>query len=118
MDFERDWIEEVRNERNRILESNKSPLEILVGVFELCENEFDITMLKKRQPQLYQILQEFCSHVPATDEELRDNSRNLAKFFNLHKDEIRDCDIQLYYALLNFIDMLKKKKMYLIILQT
>ena len=118
MNFDINWVRYVENEKNRILASRKSPLQILVGVFELCQDDFDVTMLKEKQPQLYQILQEFCSHVPANDQELRVTSRDLVKFFSMHKDEIRECDVYLYYALLNFIDMLKFKRMYFAILNS
>lgn len=109
-----DWIDEVQHERETILVSSRNPIQILVDVFELCKDEFDITMVKEQQPELYQILKEFCSNVPKNDNELRENSRDLARFFYNHdRREIRKCDIQLYYAILNFIDYLKTQKMHL-----
>lgn len=107
------WTLEVLEERRKILTYNKSALNILVELFKLYEDEFDVLLLKEKQPQLYTILQEFCSDIPSTDEELRERSKDLVKFFEKHKIEIRQCDVELFYALLNFKDMLISKRIFL-----
>lgn len=112
MTFEKDWVREVLRARRSILVSKRDPLKLLTDLFELYEDDFDVTYLHSKQPQFYQILQEFCAHIPTNYEELKKNSRDLAKFFNEHKNEIRDCDVELYYALLNFMDMLIQKHIY------
>lgn len=106
------WVREVIRERRRILVTNKTPLQILTEMFELYQDEFDVTSLKSKQPELYNILQEFCLHVPTSDEQLCSSSYDLVKFFMAHQDEIREGDIDLYYALLGFVDMLKTKRIF------
>ncbi len=112
MKLDYNWIQYFKNEKQRILASNKPPIEILKHIFELCKDDFDTNNVKEKLPQLYLILEEFFSNIPITDEQLKNSSKELARFFNSNKDEIRKCDVQLYYALLNFIDMLKVKKIY------
>ena len=111
IDINMEWVREVEQEKNERLSSDREPLEILVKVFEICQDEFDVTQIKVKLPKLYEVLQEFCTHVPVNDEELREKSRCLTKFFYAHKNEIRAVDVQLFYALLNFMDLLKSKKM-------
>ena len=112
--IDKEWIRDVQDAKTAILaDSEKTPTQILVEVFEMCQDEFDVTMIEVKQPELYQILKKFCSNVPSNDHQLRDTSRDLARFFYKHFNEIRETDTTLYYAVSNFIDMLKTKRIYL-----
>ena len=113
IDINMQWFREVEREKSKILSSDKEPFEILVKVFELCQDEFDVTQIKVKLPKLYEILQEFCIQNPVNDEELRVTSRSLAEFFYAHKNEIRAVDVQLFYALLNFMNWLKSKNVHI-----
>lgn len=107
-----EWFYEVQKARISILSSKREPTKLLTDLFELYQDDFDVGNLKGTQPEFYQMLQQFCSNPPETYEQLRERSGNLVRFFEKHRDEIRQADVNLYYALLNFIDMLKCKHIY------
>ena len=112
MSFETEWRAMVQNARCGILASKRDPIKLLVDIFELYKDDFDINKLETKEPELYQHLNEFCSHAPCNISELKSASMNLAKYFTEHQNEIRSHDVQLYYALLNFMDFLKQKHIY------
>lgn len=114
--FSCEWIDEVQKKKQGILataNSNRSPIEILHEVFKLCQGDFDTRMLEEEQPDLYQILSNFFNSIPQNyqelnaDKEIKAKSRDLVEFFSNHKQEIRAHDVQLFYAILNFVDFLK-----------
>lgn len=108
-----EWVRQVKTARRSILSSYyRKPLKLLTDLFELYQGDFDVTNFEATQPELYGILEQFCSDVPKNTTELRERSEKLVRFFNDHKEEIRHFDIEIYYALLNFVDMLKCKNIY------
>lgn len=93
----------------------KNPCEMLMEIFELCIDNFDGLNLQERQPELYNCLMQLYNSnqkKPLLDslEENIHNIYSLLDIFSEHKDKIKSVDTQLYYALLNFIDMLKGAK--------
>lgn len=102
-----EWVRQVKAARRSILSSSyRNPLKLLTDLFELYQDDFDVTNFEVSQPELYTILEQFCSNVPQNTNELREHSEKLVRFFNEHKEEIRHFDVEIYYALLNFVDML------------
>lgn len=93
----------------------KNPCEILIEVFDLCIDNFDGLNLQEKQPELYNCLMRLYNSnqkKPLVDslEENIHNIYSLLDIFSLNKDKIMNVDSSLYYALLNFIDMLKGAK--------
>ena len=111
-----EWTTLVKQARNSILISKRDPVKLLTDLFELYKDDFDVTNFEAKQPLLYKILQTFCSNPPETNTELVQHSGELVKFFKSNQAEIRRADIDMYYALLNFIDFLKSKHIYFTIL--
>ena len=111
--MEPEWVRQVIAARRSVLSSSyRKPLKLLTDLFELYQGDFDVTNFEASQPELYRLLEEFCNNVPKTTPELRERSEKLVRFFNDHKEEIRHFDVEIYYALLNFVDMLKCKNIY------
>ena len=113
---QKEWIGIVITEQREILASrSKNPIEILVGVFELFDENFDMSKIK--EIQLYDYLNY-----------IYENNKNDTIFSNLYehfsvlekltlcfqnnKELIRSFSTELYYALLNFFDFLKKDGIY------
>lgn len=110
-----EWMELVTYDKIRILgeeEKMKKPVEMLREVFELCQDEFDVNHMKEKYPEYYRILKDLCDKQLETEEEIFAGSKELVKFFDKHKEEMQKFDSHLYYAVLNFISMLKGKNMY------
>lgn len=112
-----EFMRYVTSEKRNILVhvSKKDPCEILMEIFELCIDNFDGLNLQGRQPELYNCLMQLYNSnqkKPLIDslEENIHNIYSLLDIFSEHKDKIKSVDPELYYALLNFIDMLKGSK--------
>lgn len=111
-----DFICYVFHEKSAILcDSRRNPCQILIDVFDLCINNFDCLDLQEKQPELYDCLMQLYNSnqkKPLIDslEENFSNICSLLSIFSTHKDEIMKADSSIYYALLNFIDMLKTDK--------
>lgn len=111
---EMEWITEVTCAKNDILSSREkqnNPALILREVFELCQGDFDVNQMEQKYPEYYRILKHLCAEELETEEEIFSNSKELIRFFDKNKGEMRSADILLYYAVQNFIDMLKCKNM-------
>lgn len=107
-----EWMRTVLDARQGILNSKREPIKMLIDLFELYEGDFDVSHLEQRIPELYKILKTFCASPLASDDELITNSAKLVKYFDKHRESVRHEDIHLFYALLNFEDMLKQKHIY------
>lgn len=107
-----EWTLTVLDARQGILNSKREPTKMLIDLFELYEGDFDVSNLEQRVPELYKILKTFCVIPLASDDELITNSAKLVKYFDRYRESIRHDDIHLFYALLNFKDMLKQKNIY------
>ena len=113
-----EWILMVINEQNRILASkNKTPIQILIEVFELFDENFDLSIIK--EIKLYDCLLDIFEKHKLTPFIRPFNHHysslfNLVKIFNNNKKEIRKFSVELFYALLNFIDALKIDGIYII----
>lgn len=111
-----DFICYVIHEKRIILvDSRRNPCEILMDVFDLCIDNFDNLNLRGSLPELYDCLMQLYNSnqkKPLMDslEENISNIYSLLDIFSEHKDKIKSVDPELYYALLNFIDMLKGAK--------
>lgn len=95
--------------------NTKNPCEIPMEIFELCIDNLDCLNLQERLPELYDCLMQLYNSnqkKPLMDslEENIPNIYSLLDIFSKHKDKIKSVDSDLYYALLNFIDMLKGAK--------
>lgn len=114
MEDKRLWEDEVISMKQEILTSKKKPIEILCEVFEYCQGEYDIWENNTKLSYLYDLLQEFTNNVPENNIELIKSSRKLIKLWmnEESKEEIRKGDIQLFYAILGFIDFLKSNEIY------
>lgn len=107
------WKRLVNDEKQRILTIESDPVRILMQVFELCIDNFDCNNLATKQPILYKsllTLYESNKREPLLLEQNASSLSELLYAFNAYKEEIRFTDIQLFYALLRFIDMLKTTK--------
>lgn len=106
----------VNHEKMCILSNTrKNPCQILIDVFDLCIDNFDGLDLEKQQPELYDCLMQLynANQKKALMDSLEENITTIytvVELFLTHDKEIRSIDCQLYYALLNFIDMLKTVK--------
>lgn len=111
-----EWIATVIEEQRRILASRKKdPVQILMDVFELFDENFDMTII--REIKLYDCLTKLYENNKKTNlytslEEHFSTLNELARIFYHHKKKIREFSIELFYALLNFIDLLKRKGLY------
>lgn len=113
-----EWILMVINEQNRILASRrKTPIQILIEVFELFDDNFDLTFIK--EIKLYDCIIELCE-INKISPLIRPFNHhypilfNLVKIFQKNKKEIRNFSVELFYALLNFVDMLKIDGIYIV----
>lgn len=113
-----EWILMVIDEQNRILASKrKEPIQILLEVFELFDENFDLTIIK--EIKLYDCLLDIREKHKTTPFVKPFNHHystlfNLVRIFQNNKKEIRKFSIELFYALLNFIDALKIDGIYII----
>ena len=112
----KEWLLIVKQTRSSVLVSKRAPVKLLIDLFELYKGDFDVTNFEARQPKLYKMLQEFCNNIPETNEELIKHSGELVRFFVSNQEDIRKSDIDIYYALLNFTDLLKSKYIYFTII--
>ena len=110
------WLCYVSAEKNTILsKGSKKPIATLLKVFELCMDNFDGLCLDEKQPVLYQCLltlyheneKEPLIH---TLEEHFSTISTLVETFRQQQDALQFQDVTLYYAILNFIDLLKTGK--------
>ena len=114
-DFE--WTALVINEQRQIMASSKkSSIEILMEVFELFDESFNLTRLM--EIGLYDCLNTlYKAHKSKPlDDSFKENYNTIYKMvhiFEAYKTEIREFSVELYYALLDFMDFLKQKNMYL-----
>lgn len=107
------WKRLVNDEKQRILTIESDSVQILMQVFDLCIDNFDCNNLATKQPILYKsllTLYESNKREPLLLEQNASSLSELLYAFNAYKEEIRFTDIQLFYALLRFIDMLKTTK--------
>lgn len=105
----------IHEKRNILVDSKRDPCQILIDVFDLCIDNFDRLDLQEKQSELYDCLMQLYNSnqkKPLMDslEENISNIYSLLDIFSEHKDKIKSVDPELYYALLNFIDMLKGSK--------
>ncbi len=113
-----EWILMVINEQNQVLASKrKTPVQILIEVFELFDESFDLSFIK--EIKLYDCLLEICEKnkvTPFVRPFTHNYSTlfNLVRIFNNNKKEIRNFSVELFYALLNFIDALKIDGIYIV----
>jgi len=121
MTRDRLWRDMVCDMKTEILSqtngTQQNSLETLTELFIYCTGEYDDS-LKNKLPQLHNLLEDFCTKTPSNDTELLNNSRELLKFFVGNKEKIKSLDTQLFFALLNFADMLKSKGLYFKIIST
>lgn len=107
-----EWEREVIRERQSLICSKRTPVEMLVALFKLYEDDFDVNHLEQTLPELYSILKTFCNTPPVSYDEIIISSVPLVKYFYEHQETVRSTDVILFYAILNFIDMLKQKHIY------
>lgn len=113
-----DWINFVIDEKRHILSKinlQKEPIHILMKLFELCMDNFDNLSLEEKHKDLYECLLTLYlenEKKPLIDslEENFSTISNLVEIFEAYKEEIKSTDCELYYGLLNFVDMLKTPK--------
>lgn len=109
------WKNLIYEEKRKISAIENNPTQVLMKIFELCIDNFDNNDLANKQPVLYKnLLNLYDSNnkVPIL-EALNENISSITQIvhiFNSNKEEIRYTDIQLFYALLYFIDTLKTQK--------
>ena len=109
------WINLVIDEKRNILSLEKDPIKMLMKIFELCIDNFDKLSLKEKHKDLYECLltlyleNEKKPLINSLEENFSTIS-TLVEIFEAYKEEIKSTDCELYYALLNFIDMLKTTK--------
>ena len=101
------WSAYVREEKTNFLIKNIPRIQILLEVFELCKDNFDLNDLRNKEEQLYDILQQMNENYTGSGEIRPDLSHRLWEIFEIRKQQIEKVDVQLYYALLGFIDTLK-----------
>lgn len=115
-----EWTTLVIHEQRRIMASTKkNSIEILMGVFELFDESFNLNFII--EIGLYDCLKTlYKSHKRnPLDNTFKGNYNTIYKMahlFNAYKNEIREFSVELFYALLDFMDFLKQKNMYLQIL--
>lgn len=105
----------IHEKRNILVDSKRDPCQILIDVFDLCIDNFDRLDLQEKQSELYDCLMQLYNSnqkklLMDSLEENISNIYSLLDIFSEHKDKIKSVDPELYYALLNFIDMLKGSK--------
>ena len=96
-------------------------VEILVEVFELFDESFELTELI--DINLFDCLKNLSasnkfSPIENSLEENYTTIYELVHIFQNNKERIRNFSVELYYALLNFIDLLKVKNLYMRIIYT
>ena len=107
------WEEEVISMKEEILASrSKNPIQVLWEVFEYSQGEYDIYGNNEKLFDLYTLLRELTIDIPTSRVELIRRSKKLQKLWQdeKKKEEIRKKDIQLYYALLRYVDYIKSLK--------
>lgn len=115
-----EWTTLVIHEQRRIMASTKkNSIEILMGVFELFDESFNLNFIM--EIGLYDCLKTlYKAHKrKPLDNTFKGNYNTIYKLvhlFNAYKNEIREFSVELFYALLDFMDFLKQKNMYLQIL--
>lgn len=110
-----EWICEVTHAKRELLvrsKGGKDSIATLFKVFELCQDEFDVNQMEEESPEYYRILKELTQKKIKTEDELKNASRDLVVYVYRHCEEIKKQDVDLYYAVLNFIFYLKKKMLY------
>ena len=111
-----EWISIVITEQREILASrSKDPVEILIGVFELFDENFNMSKIK--EIKLYDYLIHLCEanknkSLVSCLQEYFSLLEKLTICFQNNKETIRTFSTELYYALLNFIDLLKRNGIY------
>jgi len=112
-----EWKALVVEEQRRILASTKKdPIEILLTVFNLFDESFDLKVLF--DINLYHCLQTLSTAnnetpISSSLDENYNTIRDLVIVFEKHKNTIREFSVELYYALLNFMDLLKQKNIWM-----
>lgn len=113
MEEKRLWENEVISMKEEILASrSKNSIQVLWEVFEYCQGEYDIFGNNEKLFDIYTLLKELTNDVPKSNIELRKRSKKLLKVWQdeKKKEEIRKKDVQLYYALLRYVDHIKSLK--------
>ena len=118
-----EWKVLVANEKRNILARKLTPIQILMNVFELCMDNFDGNNLSIKFPVLYECLATLYKNNKETplSYSLEENFLTISQLINTfeyNKITVKSVDCELFYAVLNFIDMLKTeegKKIYYII---
>lgn len=116
--FDLDLILYIADEKRKLLTKTNLlafPCQILMNIFELFIDNFDGTDLETRQKELYDCLMTLyqANQKKPLMNSLEENFSaisSLIVIFRANKKEIENSDTELYYALLNFIDMLKTRK--------
>ena len=107
------WENEVISMKEEILTSrSKNSIQILWEVFEYCQGEYDVLGNNEKLFDIYTLLKELTNDVPESNIELCKRSKKLLKVWQdeKKKEEIRKKDVQLYYALLRYVDYIKSLK--------
>ena len=115
-----EWTTLVINEQRQIMASSqKDSIDILMEIFELFDESFNLNFIM--EIGLYDCLNTlYKAHKrKPLDNNFKENYNaiyRLIHIFEAYKKEIREFSVELYYALLDFMDFLKQKNMYLKIL--
>lgn len=115
-----EWTALVINEQRLVMASSKkSSIEILMEVFELFDESFNLNFII--EIGLYDCLNTLYKTYKRKplEDTFKENYNTIYKLvhiFEAYKKEIRKFSVELYYALLDFMDYLKQKNMYLKIL--
>ena len=101
---------EVREEKRKILDRSfakgQTRISILIEVFNLCIDNLDKNNLEDKLPSLYAELLRIYNLY--NDDALTiEDKKQLWAVFDMYKESLRIIDINLYYALLGFVDTLK-----------
>lgn len=114
-----EWMCEVVHARRDIMSARKyynNPILMFRKVFEICQGDYDVTQIKENYLEYYQILEELSQKELENEEKICENFRDFVKFFNNNQAKIRECDVDLYYVVLDLVFMLKDKGLYFEIL--
>ena len=107
------WEEEVISMKEEILASrSKNSIQVLWELFVYCQGEYDVLGNNERLFDIYELLKELTNDIPESNVELCKRSKKLLKVWqdDKKKEEIRKKDVQLYYALLRYVDHIKALK--------
>ena len=107
---------QIQEQKQNILVSNASPIQILIDIFKLLQDDFDTNSIHSKSPKLHSLLHAFCTNPVIEPSNISNECKELVKYVYENKELIRKYDIHLFYAVLGFLDYLKEKHILSIIL--